>query len=64
LAAIGVYLYEQEFAPPCTHWANELKNSSRSPPQAQAMGRGQGKGMGQGGNHDAMIGMKCNQLCK
>jgi cytochrome c553 len=64
LAAIGAYLYEQEFAPPCTHWANELKNSSVSPSQGQGKGRGQGKGMGQGGNHDAMIRMKYNQLCK
>jgi cytochrome c551/c552 len=68
LAQIGAYLYEESFDPPCTHWANDLKNSSNSQPHGQGlgkgMGRGQGKGMGQGGNHNAMIQMKYNQLCK
>ncbi len=58
LAQIGAYLYEETFEAPCTHWANDLKNSSGSQPQ------GNGQGMGRGGNHDAMIRMKYNQLCK
>lgn len=68
LAQIGAYLFEEEFEPPCTHWANDLNNSTASQGQGKGrgMGRGQGhgKGMGQGGNHDAMIRMKYNQLCK
>ena len=76
LAQIGTYLYEEEFEPPCTHWANDLKNSTGSQSKGQGQGKGQGmgrgqgkgqgrgKGMGQGGNHDAMIQMKYNQLCK
>lgn len=78
LAQIGAYLYEEDFEPPCTHWANDLKNASGSQSQGKGMGRGKGqgmgqgrgkgqghgKGMGQGGNHDAMIRMKYNQLCK
>ncbi len=82
LAQIGAYLYEETFDPPCTHWANDLSNSTASQSQGQGkgrgmghgqgqgqgngqgMGQGHGKGMGQGGNHDAMIRMKYNQLCK
>ncbi len=68
LAQIGAYLYEETFEPPCTHWANDLKNSTVSQPQSKGMGRGmgrgQGKGMAQSGNHNAMIQMKYNQLCK
>jgi len=72
LAQIGSYLYEETFEPPCTHWANELKNSSSSTSLSQDMGRGEGigkgmgmgRGKGQGGNHGAMIRMKYNQLCK
>lgn len=74
LAQIGAYLYEEEFEPPCTHWANDLKNSTETQSQGQGKGQGmdrgqgkrqgRGKGMGQGGNHDAMIRMKYNQLCK
>jgi len=72
LSQIGAYLYEEEFEPPCTHWANDLKNSSNTQSPTQGMGRGKGQGMGQGrgqgmrqgGNHDAMIRMKYNQLCK
>ncbi len=71
LAQIGAYLYEEDFEPPCTHWANDLKKASGSQSQGKGMGRGKGqggkghgKGMGQGGNHDAMIRMKYNQLCK
>ena len=74
LAQIGAYLYEETFDPPCTHWANDLSNSTTSQSQGKGRGQGQGngqgkgqghgKGMGQGGNHDAMIRMKYNQLCK
>ncbi len=70
LAQIGTYLYEATFEPPCTHWANDLKNSTGSQAQGQGrgkgmgQGKGHGRGMGQGGNHDAMIRMKYNQLCK
>ncbi len=64
LAQIGAYLYEENFEPPCTHWANDLKNSSNSQPQGQGRGKGMGRGKAQGGNHDAMIRMKYNQLCK
>ncbi len=68
LAQIGAYLYEEEFEPPCTHWANDLKNSTGSQAQGRGkemgQGKGHGRGMGQGGNHDAMIRMKYNQLCK
>ncbi len=66
LASIGAYIYEQEFEPPCTHWANDLANSTptSSKPQGQGMGQGKGMGKGKGGNHDAMIRMKYNQLCK
>ena len=64
---IGAYLYEEDFAPPCEHWANDLKNSDSSDSgHSKGKGKGKGKGnkKGQGGNHDAMIRMKYNQLCK
>ena len=64
LAQIGAYLYEETFEPPCTHWANDLKNSSNPQPQGQGRGKGMGRGKAQGGNHDAMIRMKYKQLCK
>lgn len=72
LKSIGTYLYEEEFAPPCTHWANDLaksdSNSTAQKGQGKGMGKGKGHGMGKGkgngGNHDAMIQMKYNQLCK
>jgi cytochrome c553 len=64
LAQIGAYLYEETFEPPCTHWANDLKNSGSAQSQGMGRGKGKGQGKGQGGNHDAMIRMKYNQLCK
>ena len=60
LASIAAYIYEQEFEAPCTHWANDLANSSSNSPKLQGNGRGKGRG----NNHDAMIRMKYNQLCK
>lgn len=51
LNSIGVYLYEETFDAPCTHWANDLKKASSTK-------------KGHGNNHDAMIRMKYNQLCK
>lgn len=65
LKSIGTYLYEEEFAPPCSHWANDLKNSDADTSNhKKGMGKGKGMNQGQGGNHDAMIRMKYNQLCK
>jgi hypothetical protein len=53
LTNIGAYLYEENFPPPCFHWSNELNKSND-----------QSGGKGQGGNHQAMIKMKYDQLCK
>ena len=74
LKSIGTYIYEEEFAPPCTHWANDLAkiNSDPTAKKGSGQGKGKGKGMGNGqrgmgkgngGNHDAMIQMKYSQLC-
>lgn len=63
LKSIATYLYEEEFEPPCTHWANDLKNSDANTSRHQN-GMGKGTRKGQGGNHEAMIRMKYNQLCK
>ncbi len=54
---IGAYIYEENFGPPCKHWANDLKNDTTA-----NMKTGKGKGMGS--NHDAMIRMKYQQLCQ
>jgi|GEM_PF-1877774 len=68
LKSIATYLYEENFEPPCTHWAIDLAkiDSGSSSEQSKGMGKGKGagNGKGSGGNHDAMIRMKYNQLCK
>lgn len=51
LKSIGAYLYEEEFDAPCAHWENDLKKTNILK-------------KGHGNNHDAMIRMKYNQLCK
>jgi len=63
LESIAAYLYEEEFAPPCTHWANDLKNgeSMKNAGNAKGMNKGNGKG---GNNHDAMVRKKYDQLCQ
>jgi hypothetical protein len=53
LSQIGAYIYEQEFEPPCKHWAGVLKSSK----SMQKKGK-------ENGNHDAMVQMKYNKLCK
>jgi len=60
LSQIGAYIYEQEFEPPCNHWAAVLKNSEST----SINQKGQKKRHGNGNNHDAMVRMKYNQLCK
>ena len=69
LKSIGTYLYEEEFPAPCTHWANEIKNSEPIKNQGKGPKKGMGKGHskgknGKGKNHDNMILMKYNQLCQ
>ena len=68
LKSIGAYLYEEKFPAPCTHWANDLSNSdsmnNNGKGAKKGKGRGQSNGKGKGSNHDAMIRMKYDQLCK
>lgn len=53
-------LYDEEFGPPCTHWAIEIaKINTKSPTN-----NGKEIGKAKGGNHDALIRMKYDQLCK
>jgi len=60
LKTIAAYLYEEEFLPPCTHWANEIKNSESMQNKGKNASRNKGP---KGNNHDAMIRKKYNQLC-